>query len=54
VDNQKAKETAVNSEKNAVQNKLHKKCCSDKELNLKNKTEKIVIKTISFDFEPAF
>jgi len=25
----------------------HKKCCSDKEVNLKNKTEKIVLKTFS-------
>ncbi|WP_284651466.1 HYC_CC_PP family protein [Flavobacterium terrisoli] len=32
----------------------HKKCCSDKKINLKNKTEKIIIKTISLDFEPAF
>ncbi len=32
----------------------HKKCCSDKKVNLKNKTEKIIIKTISLDFEPAF
>lgn len=29
----------------------HKKCCSDKEVNLKNKTEKIVLKTISFDLD---
>lgn len=32
----------------------HKDCCSDKKVNLKNKTEKIIIKTISLDFEPAF
>lgn len=32
----------------------HKKCCSDKKVDLKNKTEKIIIKTISLDFEPAF
>ncbi|MDI9257846.1 HYC_CC_PP family protein [Flavobacterium sedimenticola] len=32
----------------------HNKCCSDKKVDLKSKTEKIVIKTISFDFEPAF
>jgi len=25
--------------------KTHKKCCSDKEVNLKNKTEKLVVKT---------
>ncbi len=25
--------------------KTHKKCCSDKEVNLKNKTEKVVVKT---------
>lgn len=31
----------------------HKKCCSDKEVNLKNKTEKIVLKTISFNFDSA-
>ncbi len=55
-DNQKTKKTAVNNEKKCCSKKetSHKKCCSDKELNLKNKTEKIVIKTISFDFEPAF
>ena len=29
----------------------HKKCCSDKKVNLKNKTEKIVLKTISFDLD---
>lgn len=34
--------------------KVHKDCCSDKKVNLKTKTEKIVIKTISLDFEPAF
>lgn len=38
----------------AKKQKISKKCCSDKEVNLKNKTEKIVVKTISFDFEPAF
>ena len=27
----------------------HEKCCSDKKVNLKNKTEKIIIKTIAFD-----
>jgi hypothetical protein len=32
----------------------HKDCCSDKKINLKNKTEKIIIKTISLDFEPAY
>lgn len=32
----------------------HKKCCSDKKVDLKNKTEKIIIKIISLDFEPAF
>lgn len=34
--------------------KVNKKCCSDKEVNLKNKTEKVVVKTISFDFEPGY
>lgn len=29
--------------------KANKKCCSDQEINLKNKSEKIVIKTISFE-----
>lgn len=29
--------------------KEDKKCCSDKEVNLKIKTEKIIIKTIAFD-----
>lgn len=32
----------------------HKECCSDKKVDLKNKTEKIIIKTISLDFEPAY
>lgn len=32
----------------------HKQCCSDKKVDLKNKTEKIIIKTISLDFEPAY
>lgn len=32
----------------------HKACCSDKKVNLKSKTEKIIIKTISLDFEPDF
>ncbi len=32
----------------------HKKCCSDKEVNLKNKIEKMVIKTISFDLHWAY
>jgi hypothetical protein len=34
--------------------KAHKDCCSDKKVDLKNKTEKIIIKTISLDFEPAY
>lgn len=29
----------------------HKKCCSDKKVNLKNKTEKIVLKNASVDIE---
>lgn len=29
----------------------HKKCCSDKKVNLKNKTEKIVLNTFSFEFD---
>lgn len=29
----------------------HKKCCSDKEVNLKGKIEKILLKTVSSDFE---
>lgn len=29
----------------------HKKCCSDKEVNLKDKTEKVTYKTVSFDFD---
>lgn len=32
----------------------HKKCCSDKEVNLKNKAEKIIIKTIAFDIDSVF
>lgn len=32
----------------------HKECCSDKKFDLKNKTEKIIIKTISLDFTPAY
>lgn len=34
--------------------KTHKECCSDKKVDLKNKTEKIIIKTISLDFTPAY
>ena len=34
--------------------KTHKECCSDKKVDLKNKTEKIIIKTISLDFIPAY
>jgi len=29
----------------------HKKCCSDKKVDLKNKTEKMVFKTISFELD---
>ena len=29
----------------------HKKCCSDKEVNLKDKTEKFSYKSVSFDFD---
>lgn len=32
----------------------HKKCCSDKKVNLKNKTEKSIIKTISFDLDSFY
>ncbi len=32
----------------------HKKCCSDREVKLENKTEKVVIKTISFDLDSIF
>ena len=32
----------------------HKKCCSDKEVNLKNKTEKMVFKTITFELDSVF
>lgn len=32
----------------------HKKCCSDKEVNLKNKVEKMVMKTISFDLNSVY
>ena len=32
----------------------HKKCCSDKEVNLKNKAEKIVVKSISFDLDSVY
>lgn len=32
----------------------HKKCCSDKEVNLKSKAEKITIKSISFDLDSIF
>ncbi len=46
-------ETPVKEEKPccAKPDMQHKKCCSDKEVNLKNKTEKIVVKTIAFDLE---
>ncbi len=32
----------------------HKKCCSDKEVNLNDDTEKIVIKSFSVDFDTPF
>jgi hypothetical protein len=32
----------------------HEDCCSDKEVNLKNKTEKIIIKTLAFDMDTVF
>ena len=32
----------------------HKECCSDKKINLKNKTEKIIIKTLALDFQPVY
>lgn len=35
----------------AEKEKTHEKCCSDKEVNLKNKTEKIIVKTISLDWD---
>lgn len=34
--------------------KTHKKCCSDKEVNLKDNPEKIIVKTISFDLQYLF
>lgn len=39
--------TPIKEEKSccAKMEQTHKKCCSDKEVNLKNKTEKVVIKT---------
>lgn len=49
-------ETPVKEEKSccAKPDPQHKKCCSDKEVNLKNKTEKIVLKTISFDLDSVY
>lgn len=32
----------------------HKECCSDKKVNLKNKTEKIIIKTLALDYNPEY
>ncbi|MDI1315825.1 hypothetical protein [Flavobacterium sp.] len=32
----------------------HKECCSDKKINLKIKTEKIIIKTLALDCQPAY
>lgn len=32
----------------------HKKCCSDKKISLKSKTEKITIKTIAFNLDSIF
>lgn len=32
----------------------HKKCCTDKEVNLKSKAEKISVKSISFDLDSLF
>lgn len=36
----------------AILENNHKKCCSDKEVILKNKAEKEVIKTLALDFIP--
>lgn len=38
----------------AKEQTTHKKCCSDKEVKLESKTEKVVIKTISFDLDSVF
>ena len=32
----------------------HKACCSDKKVNFKNKTEKIIIKTLALDYHPEY
>lgn len=38
----------------AKEQTTHKKCCSDKEVKLESKTEKVIIKTISFDLDSVF
>ena len=46
----------VNQAKNCcvIKDSTHQKCCTDKEVKLENKTEKIVIKTISFNLDSVF
>ena len=55
-DSEQAKQKPIAVQKTccAKIEKTHKECCSDKKVDLKNKTEKIIIKTISFDFEAAY
>lgn len=38
----------------AKPNQAHKKCCSDKKINLKSKTEKITIKSVVLNLDAAF
>jgi hypothetical protein len=38
----------------AKEKTTHKKCCSDKEVKIESKTEKVVVKTISFDLDSVF
>ncbi|WP_395045136.1 hypothetical protein [Flavobacterium sp.] len=49
-------ETPIKEEKTCCYNPKteHKKCCSDREVNLKAKTEKSVVNTISFDLNSLF
>lgn len=38
----------------AAKTESHKKCCSDKEINFDDDSQKIVIKSISFDLDSVF
>jgi hypothetical protein len=53
---EEAKQTPDNEKNSCCAKKeiTHKKCCSDKEVNLKDNSEKFAFKSISFDFDFFF